>query len=126
MRAFNDGKGRAHVTQGGTKEHRDALGHWRSYIKSAAQERFKIMDSESPWSITAVFLLVRSASLPKGVTHPIKARSGDLDKLSRAVNDALEGVVYKDDSQIVDLNLKKRYVQQEQQTGVHLWIAKIA
>ena len=43
-------------------------------------------------------------SAPK---HP--AKRPDIEKLARSTNDALTGLVWKDDSQIVDLHIYKRY-----------------
>lgn len=40
---------------------------------------------------------------------PTSKRSGDLDKLERALLDALTGIVYVDDSQVVSINASKRY-----------------
>lgn len=39
--------------------------------------------------------------------HPIVRP--DLDKLARAVNDALTKIVFKDDSQVVQMNIRKVY-----------------
>lgn len=37
------------------------------------------------------------------------ARIGDLDKLVRALCDALQGLCYLDDSQIIEINAQRRY-----------------
>lgn len=42
-----------------------------------------------------------------GYNHIIKP---DIDNLSKAIIDSLNGVLYKDDSQVVDLTSKKRYI----------------
>jgi hypothetical protein len=53
----------------------------------------------------------------------------DLDKLVRAVGDALTGILYRDDAQIVSLNASKRFAGLGgdgvlEQPGVHLaWLA---
>jgi crossover junction endodeoxyribonuclease RusA len=57
--------------------------------------------------VTLAFYLPRPQSLPKRVTAHVKAP--DLDKLTRAVFDALTGVVFHDDAQVVDLVATKRY-----------------
>lgn len=46
---------------------------------------------------------------PDAPAYPTPFGSGDLDKLERAVLDALTGVVWKDDSQVVDMSSVKRY-----------------
>jgi Holliday junction resolvase RusA-like endonuclease len=54
-----------------------------------------------------VFYLPRPVSLPRRVVAHVK--KPDLDKLIRSVQDALAGVLYRDDAQIVDLVARKRY-----------------
>ena len=41
--------------------------------------------------------------------YPINKFSGDLDKLERAILDCMTGIVYVDDSQVVDIKSTKRY-----------------
>ena len=41
--------------------------------------------------------------------EPTSARLGDIDKLSRAVLDALTGVAYLDDRQVIQLEARKAY-----------------
>jgi len=45
--------------------------------------------------------------MPKKIEHHIK--KPDLDNLAKSVKDALQGLIYKTDSQIVELILRKRY-----------------
>ena len=40
---------------------------------------------------------------------PISKFDGDVDKLVRAIFDAMTGIVYKDDSQVCDSSEQKRY-----------------
>ena len=52
--------------------------------------------------------------MPGGPTNP------DIDKLTRAVMDALaDGVVFDQDSQVTDLRIRKRYAD-NQPAGVHV------
>lgn len=44
----------------------------------------------------------------KGEIRPVE-RTGDLDNIAKAIQDALNGVAYEDDSQIVELSCKKYY-----------------
>lgn len=60
-----------------------------------------------PVVLTVTFRLPRPASLAKRYLHHTK--KPDLDKLLRATNDALTGVLYTDDSQVVDLHARKTY-----------------
>ncbi|MBQ1296107.1 MAG: RusA family crossover junction endodeoxyribonuclease, partial [Clostridiales bacterium] len=47
-------------------------------------------------------------------------KKADLDKLVRAVNDALSGLVFYDDSQVVEINASKEWVTEEHPEGLFL------
>lgn len=49
----------------------------------------------------------KTTQMINGVIFPIKRP--DLDNLSYLIVNAMKGIIYEDDSQIVDLNLHKRY-----------------
>lgn len=68
--------------------------------------------------MTLHFLMPRPKSLPKKVIHHIKRP--DLDNLAKSIKDALTGICFKDDSQIVSLMVTKKYVLN--QTGVLITI----
>lgn len=63
--------------------------------------------AEGPLVMDLVFELPRPKSAPKRVQHP--TTRPDLDNLLKAIKDALRGVVYRDDSQIVALTATKKY-----------------
>lgn len=50
----------------------------------------------------------RKAALQGVVHHIVKP---DLDNVLKAVGDALNGVVYEDDSQIIDCHIRKAYAE---------------
>lgn len=81
------------------------LKDWRKLVASAAPSLTGVL--EGPVSLSLVFDLPRPKSLPKRVTDHLK--KPDLDKLVRACKDALTGVVWRDDSQVVRLSASKRY-----------------
>jgi Holliday junction resolvase RusA-like endonuclease len=60
-----------------------------------------------PIAIQAIFYLPRPASLPPSITAPIK--KPDLDKLLRCLCDGLTGVVYRDDAQVTECSIYKRF-----------------
>ena len=64
-----------------------------------------------PWrgaiELSLTFFLPRPVSLPKKVIHHTKRP--DCDNLAKAVKDALKGLVYHDDSQVVELHVEKGY-----------------
>jgi Holliday junction resolvase RusA-like endonuclease len=79
---------------------------WRQQISGAA---FDLVGDvlEGPVSLTLQFFLAKPPSAPKKRWAPeVKP---DLDKLVRAVEDALTGILYKDDAQIVQVSATKAY-----------------
>jgi len=60
-----------------------------------------------PLRLEATFFRQRPKSLPKRVTLPVT--KPDLSNYLKTLEDALEKFVYRDDSQIVDLHVKKRF-----------------
>lgn len=68
--------------------------------------------------LTVAFFLPRPKSLPRKVLAHTKAP--DLDKFVRGLQDALTEVVFKDDSQVVDLIAMKRYAAPGE--APHVWI----
>jgi crossover junction endodeoxyribonuclease RusA len=68
--------------------------------------------------LTVTFILPRPASLPKRVQHHTK--KPDLDKLTRALKDALTGVVWQDDSQVVHVAAHKRYAGLDEMPGARV------
>lgn len=82
---------------------------WRQLVAEAASHALRGRGQlcEGPVMLSIRFYLPRPKSLANKdrahVTRP------DVDKLCRAVSDALTSVAYRDDSQIVGLHAEKRY-----------------
>ena len=109
------------VTQGSTKafvvgkraivthDKRKPLMDWRGDIAHAASAASggRFADKGVPVWITAAFRVQRPKSAPKRVIRP--TTKPDSDKLARALLDALKGVLYADDSQVVSLNVSKQF-----------------
>jgi crossover junction endodeoxyribonuclease RusA len=86
------------------------LHQWRDLVAtevSRTMQRQQLPLMLGPIALRVVFWLPRPASLPRRVVNHLKAP--DLDKLLRAIGDALNGVVYRDDAQIVELLGRKAY-----------------
>lgn len=60
-----------------------------------------------PVSIALDFYFERPASIPKKRTH-ISVKP-DIDKICRSTIDALTGIIYHDDAQIVEVSARKHY-----------------
>jgi crossover junction endodeoxyribonuclease RusA len=103
MRAFV-ARGRAHMAH----DNRDSLATWRASITQAAAHCWGgLPPLDEPVNVTLDFWLHRPVSAPRYRRHP--DRRPDLDKLTRAVFDALTGVVFTDDARVVWLLARKFY-----------------
>lgn len=89
-------------------KHPKKLKPWRDTVGYSAQRamagRAKLI---GPLALYVRFTLPRPKSAPKSRTWPhVKP---DLDKMLRAIGDAMEGIVYANDSQIVVVAASKTY-----------------
>lgn len=80
---------------------------WAQMITATALSERPEQPLEGAIALRLAFYLPRPVSLPKKARMAIK--KPDLDKLSRTVKDALTGVIWKDDSQVVQLLATKEY-----------------
>lgn len=109
-----------HVGDGRLIESSRQVGPWRDTVRRAATE---VMADRPP--IDGPVYLVQVFALPRPKSHYGTGRNSgqikrgapsrppvrpDLDKLARAVGDALTGICYHDDAQIVNLCAAKYYV----------------
>ena len=82
------------------------LKSWQRTIAKAAP-RYQF---DGPVSVTAVFQMPRPKAAKGRQWHTTRP---DVDKLLRAVNDALTGVLWADDSAVVELEGRKEYAEAE-------------
>jgi crossover junction endodeoxyribonuclease RusA len=80
---------------------------WRQCVAVQAQAVAREGQFLGPVAMAIRFSLPRPVSLPKRILAHVKAP--DLDKLVRSVGDALTGVLYRDDAQVVELHARKVY-----------------
>ena len=111
-----------HVGNGVMLESSKRLRPWRQDVRFAALEkRPPDWDMTTPMRIGLVFWFPRPAThygTRNGISYlkanapiePVSARIGDIDKLQRAVFDALTGVAYLDDRQVVEVEARKAYL----------------
>ena len=85
------------------------LAQWRDLVALAAQGVAPPELIEAPVRVEIEFSLKRPKSLPKRVPDSCHVKKPDLDKLTRAILDAITGVVVRDDSQVVEIAASKRY-----------------
>ena len=80
---------------------------WQQLVAEQAQSVASDGMFLGPVMLSVVFHLPRPQSLPRSVRHHVK--KPDVSKLARSLEDALTGVLYRDDAQIVRLNVAKLY-----------------
>lgn len=87
----------------------------------AVQQKAKLLSGALEMQV--MFFLPRPKSLPKKVKYPVK--KPDLKNLLAGVEDALEDICYKNDSQIINERMRKRYVEPGEQPRTEIEIFEI-
>lgn len=82
---------------------------WQNLVAEAASRSLPDAGTlfHGPVRLDVEFYLPRPKSLPRRVVDHLK--KPDLDKLLRSTKDALTGVVWRDDAQVVDVHARKHY-----------------
>lgn len=80
---------------------------WQQLVAEQAQDAASRGLFVGAVALGVVFQLPRPKSLPKGRLH--HTTKPDCSKLARGLEDALTGVLYRDDAQIVSLFVRKVY-----------------
>lgn len=115
-----------HVGRGILVESSKEVGPWRERVALAvynAMPRRPLADGAVGVSLRFVIPRPKSASK----TKPIPAvKRPDVDKLSRAVLDALTGVVFSDDSQVVELLAVKQIGGVGESGGVFIKVREVS
>jgi crossover junction endodeoxyribonuclease RusA len=112
-----------HVGRGILIEQSKAVGPWRERVALAAhQHGLTLMDG--PVAVDLTFVLPRPKSAPKTRT-PAATKRPDIDKLIRAILDALTGVAFSDDAQVVELTANKRLADPGCGPGVWITVADL-
>lgn len=98
------------------------LRSWQSLVADAASraitERRDWQILDGPVRLTLLFFLPRPKSLPKKVLAHTKAP--DTSKLVRSTEDAMSGIVYRDDSQVIELIAAKCYASAHDSPHVYV------
>lgn len=95
-----------HVGKGILVESSKEVGPWRERI-ALAMYQARIDPIEGPVAVDISFVMPRPLSTPKRKTPPA-IKKPDVDKLLRACLDAMSGICFRDDSQVVQLRGTKR------------------
>jgi Holliday junction resolvase RusA-like endonuclease len=105
-----------------THSNRESLMQWRQDIRNAIQLHAPELRSNlvrGPIAIRIRFAMTKPPSVSKRRLFPVVAP--DLDKLLRAVGDALEHTVLYNDSQIVHWECWKVYTDGQAQALIEIW-----
>ena len=93
---------------------------WYKDAERAIGEQWEHGKLEGPIKTRFLFLLPRKKTVKR--KFPISRYDGDVDKLVRALLDSMTGIVYNDDSQVVDVTASKRYADNSS-PGVWVYIS---
>jgi Holliday junction resolvase RusA-like endonuclease len=110
-----------------------SLKAWRSDIKRMAYDRMMTYDGgwtlDGAFSVSMIFRFARpqghygAKGLRPSAPRYMTTRKGDVDKLSRAVLDALTTTLYLDDAQVVSIQADRRYaVMPQELPGVNITV----
>lgn len=111
-RAFVMG-GKARLVESGGAQHKD----WRATVSQAAHDAMGgAGPMDGPVHVRITFWLQRPKSHPK-TRQTWPTQRPDIDKLVRSVLDSMTHVVWKDDSQVIDLDADKRWAYHDTQFG---------
>jgi Holliday junction resolvase RusA-like endonuclease len=105
-----------------THSNRAGLLQWRADIRAALQAQLPRDHREllrGPVAVRVRFLVTKPPSVPHKRVFPVVAP--DLDKLVRAVGDALEKILVLNDAQIVGWEAWKIYTDGPAQASIALW-----
>lgn len=114
-----------HVGGGRLVEQSKAVAPWRTTVAWHAAQEFRGAPLDGPLRVVIDFVMPRPAATPRKSTPPAVKRP-DVDKMQRAVFDALSGVVWRDDSQVVDVHARKRLARLDEQPGALIRIGRAA
>lgn len=109
-----------HVGRGILVESSKEVGPWRERVALVAHNAMRgHAVSAGAVTVTLNFVLPRPKSAPKTKTPPAIKRP-DIDKLERAILDAVTGVCFLDDSQVISLCGYKRLADIGETAGVEV------
>ena len=100
----NTGKVRASLSDSSGKN----LATWRNDVSVIAQQNRPENIFDDAVSVTLRFFFVRPKSISEK-KRPYPNVKPDVDKITRAIFDAMKGKIYTDDARVCDLVVKKRY-----------------
>jgi Holliday junction resolvase RusA-like endonuclease len=101
------------------------LEQWNSLVRAAARRAWSADPVDAPLAVHLEFVLPRARGKSPASLHPFPDVAPDIDKLTRAVLDAMIGIVYRDDARILGGEFWKRWPHAEETTGVLVTVEKV-
>lgn len=93
---------------------------YKATLRLAAQEAYGGAPLDGPLAVTLVFVFPS-----KRKCRIYKATKPDGDNLAKSTLDALNGLTFKDDSQVVDLHILKMHAAADEQPHVEITISPV-
>lgn len=126
----SQGSKRAFIPRGSKRavvvENNAKLRPWRADVVAAASAAYSAQPVAGPVALRCVFYFERPKShTRKQQAAPWKDTKPDLSKLVRGVEDALKGLIWGDDAQVVQAVSEKRYAEGEHLPGVEVTVGRI-
>lgn len=110
-----------------TKDH--PVHQFKRDIQTEAYNAYEGKPLDGPIRLELTFLLPRPKSIvwKKKLMPRLWARvKPDFDNLAKAVCDALNGILWADDSQVVDASVKKMYAAGGEEPGVYVLVTELS
>lgn len=114
-----------HVGGGRLIESSKHVAPWRTTVAWAAAQAYDAAPIDGPVLLRMDFVMPRPTSTPKRRT-PAAIKYPDLDKLIRAAGDALSGIVWRNDSMVVDMRATKRLAELDEKPGMRVRVRAAA
>jgi crossover junction endodeoxyribonuclease RusA len=111
-----------HVGNGILVESSKAVAPWRTTVAWSVSQVWKSGPLSGPVRVELEFVMPRPSATPKRKPTPPAVKKPDLDKLQRAVFDALSRIVWSDDSVITEVRATKRIADLDEQPGCRIQV----
>lgn len=114
------GKARPKFGKGYTYTPKDTV-NYENYVKILyQQETNHIFDGPVKMVITAYFQIPKSYSKKKMIENPCPIKKPDADNIGKIIADSLNGIAYRDDSQVAEMHIFKKWSCSEEYVEVNI------
>lgn len=116
-----------YLIEGTSASGRALHAHWREAVAAEARRWVEAGGTPTgePVAVELTFRLPRLASMPVR-SYKFQTTRPDVDKLTRAVLDALTGLLWRNDAQVCQLAAMKRYADPDEATGCAIVVGTVS